>query len=277
MQRQQTLSEPLDFEGRGLHTGAPASVRLWPSAAGTGIRFRLGDVEFPALAEYVVDTQRATVLGSGGRSVSTVEHVLSALAGMEIDNVLIEVDGPEIPALDGSARVFADAIARAGTAAQAEPRRTFTVDAPRWYHDGEALLVVLPADTWRIRFLADFPAPIGTQYFDGEIEPERYRAEIAPSRTFAYLHEVEALRARGLAKGGTLDNALVFGPDGPMTPLRAPGEVVAHKVLDLIGDLTLVGARPACEIVAIKSGHRLHARATRDLRARRDAADAVAR
>jgi UDP-3-O-[3-hydroxymyristoyl] N-acetylglucosamine deacetylase len=276
MQRQQTLSEPLDFEGHGLHTGAPARVRLWPSAADSGIRFRLGDVEFPALADYVVDTQRATVLGSGGRSVSTVEHVLSALTGMEIDNVLIEVDGPEIPALDGSARIFADAIARAGPSVQAAPRRTFTVDTPRWYRDREALLVVLPADTWRIRFLADFPAPVGTQYFDGEVEPERYRADIAPSRTFAYLHEVEALRARGLAKGGTLDNALVFGPDGPMTPLRAPGEVVAHKVLDLIGDLTLLGARPACEFVAVKSGHRLHALATRDLRAARDAA-AVAR
>ncbi len=277
MHEQHTLREPLDFEGRGLHTGAAARVRLEPRPAGTGLRFRLGDVEFPALAEYVVETERATVLGAEGKSVSTVEHVLSALAGMEIDNVLIDVDGPEIPVTDGSAKVFADAIARAGRVPQGAPRRTFTVTAPRSYRDGDAILVVLPADEWRVRFLADFAPPIGLQFYDAAIEPDRYRAEIAPSRTFGFLREVEALLKRGLAQGGTLDNALVFGPEGPLTPLRAPNEVVTHKVLDLIGDFALLGARPACEILAIKSGHRLHAQATRDLRAAFEARDAVAR
>jgi UDP-3-O-[3-hydroxymyristoyl] N-acetylglucosamine deacetylase len=275
VQQQHTLRDALVFEGIGLHTGARSHVRLEPRPAGSGIAFRLGDVEFPALAEYVVDTQRATVLGSAGRSVSTVEHLLSALLGMEIDNVLIDVDGPEIPVTDGSAGMFAEAIARVGSAGQGAPRRHFVVDEPRAYAEGDALLVVLPADAWRIRFAVDFPPPVGAQYFDDTIEAERYRSAIAPARTFGYLHEVEALIARGLARGGTLDNALVFAPDGPLTPLRAPDEVVAHKVLDLIGDLALLGARPRCEFVAIKSGHRLHARATQDLRARQTALGAA--
>ncbi len=271
MQQQQTLRETLEFEGVGLHTGARSRVRLAPREAGTGIAFRLGDVEVPALAEFVVDTSRATVLGRGGRTVSTVEHLLSAVMGMEIDNVLIDVDGPEIPVMDGSAKAFADAIAVAGTQPQGARREPFTVDEPLAYRDGDALLMVLPAAEWRVRFAVDFAPPVGAQYFDGTIETEAYRRRVAPSRTFGYLHEVEALLARGLAKGGTLDNALVFAPDGPMTPLRSPDEVVAHKVLDLVGDLALLGARPQCEFVALKSGHRLHAQATRDLRARRAA------
>lgn len=268
MQEQQTLREALEFEGAGLHTGVRSRVRLVPQPAGTGMRFRLdGAVEFPAHAEYIVETERATVVGAQGRTVSTVEHLLSALCGMEIDNVLIDVEGPEIPVEDGSARVFADAIARVGLVTQGEPPSYFAVDRPRSYRDGTALLVLLPSDAWRIRFTVDYAAPIGTQYFDGTIDPPLFAREIAASRTFGYLHEVEALLERGLARGGTLDNALVFGPEGPLSPLRAPGEVVAHKVLDLIGDLALLGARPRCEVIAIKSGHRLHARATRDLRA----------
>lgn len=277
MEEQQTLRETLEFDGIGLHTGIRSWVRLVPQPAGSGVRFRLdGAVEFPAHAEYVVETERATVVGSEGKTVSTVEHLLSALCGMQVDNVLVEVEGPEIPVEDGSARVFADAIAAAGLVAQGVPPRYFRVDAPRCYRDGEALLVVLPSDDWRIRFAVDYPAPIGAQYYDGSIDVGRFRSEIAPSRTFGYLHDVEALLARGLARGGTLENALVFGPDGPLSPLRAPNEVVAHKVLDLIGDLALLGARPRCEVVAIKSGHRLHARATRDLRALADLLAAAA-
>jgi UDP-3-O-[3-hydroxymyristoyl] N-acetylglucosamine deacetylase len=269
MQQQHTLRETLVFEGVGLHTGVPSRVRLVPQPPGTGIRFRLdGAVEFPAHAEYVVDTERATVVGCEGKRVTTVEHLLSALCGMEIDNVLVDVEGPEIPVGDGSSLVFAEAIEQSGRAPQGTPASWFAVDEPRWYRDGASLLVVLPADEWRIRFAVDYELPIGAQYYDGAIDPGRYRAEIAPARTFGYLHEVEALLERGLARGGTLDNALVFAPDGPLTPLRASNEVVAHKVLDLIGDLALLGARPRCEFVAVKSGHKLHARATRDLRAR---------
>ena len=266
--QQHTLRDVLEFEGVGLHTGAGARVRIRPQVAGSGLRFRLGEggPVVAALAENVSGTRLATVIGSGERSVSTVEHVLSALLGMGVDNALIEVEGPEIPVMDGSAAVFAQGIDRVGTVEQNVPRSTLVVDRPFFYRDGDARLVVLPAPEFRIKFFVDYAAPIGTHYFDGAIEPQTYLREIAPARTFGQSHEVEALLAAGLARGGTLDNALVFAPEGPLTPLRWPNEVVRHKVLDLIGDLALLGARPQCEIISIKSGHKLHAVATNDLR-----------
>src|SRR5581483_3707078 len=130
------------------------------------------------------------------------------------------------------------------------------------------------APEFAVRFVADFPPPVGTQYFRTTVAPESYRQDIAGARTFGYLHEIEALRARGLALGGSLENALVFGPDGPLQPLRWPDEAVRHKVLDLIGDLALLGAWPQCEIVAIKSGHELHAALARELRAQLPVASA---
>ena len=268
MQQQHTLREELTFEGIGLHTGAPARVRLLPQPAGAGLRFRLpGNVSFPAHAEYIVDTRRATVLGAGGVTVSTVEHLLSALLGMGVDNVLIDVDGPEIPVADGSSKVFADAIAATGRTAQSAARATFVVDEPHFWRDGESLVIVLPASEFRVRVAVDYPSPIGPQYFAGALDPQRYQSDVAPARTFGYLHEVEELLKRGLARGGTLENALIFGPSGPMSPLRFPSEVVAHKVLDLVGDFALLGAYPQCEVVAHKSGHKLHSVATQELRA----------
>jgi UDP-3-O-[3-hydroxymyristoyl] N-acetylglucosamine deacetylase len=268
MQQQHTLREVLEFEGIGLHTGAEARVTVRPQVAGSGLRFRLGTggPVVPALAENVVETRRTTVLGVGERTVSTVEHLLSALFAMGVDNALIEVDGPEIPVMDGSAAVFAQAVEHAGLAPQATARPRFVVDRPFFYREGNATLVVLPAEEFRIQFFVDFAPPVGAQSLDMPIEPDRFLAEIAPARTFGYLHEVEALLAAGLARGGSLDNALVFAPDGPLTPLRWPNEVVRHKALDLIGDFALLGAWPQCEVISIKSGHRLHAIATNGLR-----------
>jgi len=268
MNDQCTLRDVLEFSGVGLHTGSDARVRLRPQVAGTGLRFRLVDhnVSFPAHAEYVVETRRATVLGSGGATVSTVEHLMSALLGMGVDNALIEIEGPEIPVMDGSAAAFAEAIAKVGVAHQRVPARTFTLEQPVVFRDGEALLAVLPADSFRVRFTVDYAPPVGAQFIDATIEPDYFIREIAPARTFGYLHEVEALRSAGLARGGSLENALVFAPDGPLTPLRWPSEVIRHKVLDLVGDFALLGARPCCEVVSIKSGHRLHAQAALALR-----------
>jgi len=134
--------------------------------------------------------------------------------------------------------------------------------------DGDRTFVALPASSFRIKFAADYPPPIGAQYIDAEITPEFFSSQIAGARTFGYLHEVEALRKRGLAQGGTLENAVVFAPDGPMQPLRWPDEVVRHKVLDLLGDLALLGAWPQFEVIALKSGHKLHCIATNELRKR---------
>ncbi|MBD5654784.1 MAG: UDP-3-O-[3-hydroxymyristoyl] N-acetylglucosamine deacetylase [Candidatus Eremiobacteraeota bacterium] len=265
--QQHTLREVLTFEGVGLHTGAPARVCVRPQVAGSGLRFHLeGGTSFPAHAEYVVETRRATVVGSGERSVSTVEHLLAALFAMGVDNARIDVEGPEIPVMDGSSAAFAEAIAKAGLAAQHAPRPTLRVERPLVFHDGEALLVVSPSDAFRVRFAVDYAPPVGAQFIDATIGADYFIRDIAPARTFGYLHEVEALRAAGLARGGTLDNALVFAPDGPLTPLRWPNEVVRHKVLDLIGDFALLGAWPLLDVVSIKSGHRLHAKAATALR-----------
>ncbi len=264
---QHTLRDVLTFEGVGLHTGAPGRVSIRPQVAGSGLRFRLdGGPAFPAHAEHVVETRRATVVGGGGRTVSTVEHILAALFAMGVDNAQIDVEGPEIPVMDGSAAAFAEAIAKIGLADQRAPRAVLRVDAPVAFHDGEALLVVVPGPAFRVRFAVDYAPPVGAQFIDATIEPDFFIRDIAPARTFGYLHEVEALRAAGLARGGSLDNALVFAPDGPMTPLRWHNEVVRHKVLDLIGDFALLGAWPQCDVVSIKSGHRLHAQAAQALR-----------
>jgi UDP-3-O-[3-hydroxymyristoyl] N-acetylglucosamine deacetylase len=263
---QATLRDSLSFEGVGLHTGAFAAIEVRPAQADEGLSFVLGGTRFPATVDYVVDTSRATVLGRAGAVVSTTEHLLSALFALGVTNAEIHVTGPEIPALDGSSAPFVSAIDAGGLRVQQQPRKTLELTEPCFIEAGDRLMVALPATDFRVRFVADFEPPIGTQYFFGDVRAE-YRREIAGARTFGYLHEIEALRARGLALGGTLDNALVFAPDGPLQPLRWPDEAVRHKVLDLIGDLALLGAWPQCEIVAIKSGHEMHASLTRRLRA----------
>lgn len=264
---QTTLRDVVRFSGVGVHSGADASVEVRPAPPGFGLQFLLGDVYVPAIAEHVVETERATVLGIGKHRVSTVEHLLSALLGMGVVNAELVVTGPEIPIVDGSAKTFAEAIASVGVDVQRSARAVLELREVFELRDGDRAIILLPSDALRIRFLADFPAPIGTQYFDGRIDPAFYRAQIAPARTFAYLREVDALRARGLALGGSLENALVFAPEGAMQEMRWPNEVVRHKVLDLLGDLALLAAWPQCEVIAVKSGHDLHARAMRELRA----------
>ena len=269
MSTQRTLRAPLVFEGPGLHTGIAGRTCVRPAEAGAGLRFRLADgrVEFAASAEHVVETRRATVIGKGEATVSTVEHLLSALFALGVDNATIEVDGPEIPILDGSSATFSAAIEAAGLVEQERTKRSFEIDRPMVFRDGEAMLVVSPSDAFRVRFAVDYAPPVGAQFLDASIEPEYYVREISSARTFGYLHEVEALRAAGLALGGTLENALVFDEHGPMTPLHWPNEVVRHKILDLIGDFALLGAWPKVDVLSVKSGHRLHALAARELRA----------
>ncbi|HEY8296413.1 MAG TPA: UDP-3-O-acyl-N-acetylglucosamine deacetylase [Candidatus Baltobacteraceae bacterium] len=267
MDFQTTLREAIAFQGVGLHSGLPCSVRVSPARPNTGLTFTLdGDVSFPAHAEYVIETARATVLGKDGKTVSTVEHLLAALFGMGVSNARIDVTGPEIPVADGSARQFAERIAQVGIAPQSEPRARYVLSAPFFVRDGEKTLIALPASSFRVKFAVDYPPPVGAHYFDSEIVPDVFKEEISGARTFGYLHEVEALLKRGLAQGGTLENAIVFSPEGPMQPLRWPNEVVRHKVLDLLGDFALLGAWPQFEVIAIKSGHKLHCIATGALR-----------
>src|ERR1700736_267419 len=180
MQYQTTLRDAIAFEGAGLHTGQPVRARVFPALAGHGLRFRLEDgFEFPARADYVVDTMRCTVVGTGRHRVSTVEHLLSAILGCGVDNALIAVDGPEIPVEDGSAKVFADAIDAVGLTTLHEARVRWIPTEPHVFRDGEKLLVVVPAASFRVRMTVDYPPPVGAEYVEAEITPEIYRAEIA--------------------------------------------------------------------------------------------------
>ena len=263
-----TLGAPMQFSGVGLHTGQSATMEVRPAEPGTGIVFVAEGARFSATAEHAEESALATVIRYNGASVSTTEHILSALLAMGVSDAEIALEGPEIPIMDGSAKLFVEAIERAGVVESQRSRPVLTVDAALELRNGDRAIVVLPSSEFRVRVVSDFPAPIGTQYYDAAITPRLYRDDIAGARTFAFLRDVEAMRAKGLARGGSLDNALVFDEDGPLQPMQWPNEVVRHKVLDLIGDLCLLGAWPQIEVIAIKSGHALHTRLTRELRKR---------
>jgi UDP-3-O-[3-hydroxymyristoyl] N-acetylglucosamine deacetylase len=263
-----TLRAPLHFDGVGLHTGTPASMEIRPAQPGSGITFISHGKRIPAVAEYAAESPLATVIGRDGVTISTIEHVLSALLACGVSDAEIALDGAEVPVLDGSARPYVDAIEVTGLVESDKPRLLFAPSQAMEFRDGDKVVIVLPSDAFRVRFVGDYPAPIGTHYFDAVITPSLYRDQIAGARTFAMLRDVEAMRAQGLARGGSLDNALVYADDGPMQPLQWPNEPVRHKVLDLIGDFALLGAWPQCEVIAIKSGHAMHARVTRELRKR---------
>lgn len=263
-----TVREPLRFAGVGLHTGTQAEMEIRPAAPGSGIAFVVDGTTIPATAEYASESPLATVIANDGKSISTIEHVLSALLAMGVSDAEIVLTGEEIPILDGSAKLYADAIAQSGLTESTQPRAVFAPTEPFELRNGGRAVLVLPASEFRVRFVGDYDAPIGTHYYEATVTPERYRTEIAGARTFTFLRDVEAMRAAGLARGGSLDNALVYDESGPMQALTWPNEPARHKALDLIGDLALLGAYPQCEVIAIKSGHALHTRLARELRKR---------
>ena len=262
---QQTLANSFLLEGVGIHTGAMSRIVVHPAEANTGRRFEVGGETIPARVEYVIDTARCTTLENNGARVSTVEHLLSALQGCGIDNARIEVFGPEIPILDGSALPFVEAIQAAGIETQAYPAREIFLTEPIELTDGGSIMHAIPA--------ADFACEVHTEFTDwpegsatvskrvGPEFTEQFAFEIAPARTFAFMREVEALLAAGLAKGGSLDNALIITPpDTFSTPLRLPQEWCVHKLLDVIGDLALLDARPRLHLSALRPGHRANVR-----------------
>lgn len=262
--RQTTLRAPFTVRGQGLHTGAPCAVTARPAPADSGITFLCrceGEpVRVPALAASVVETRRCTALGAGGARLDTVEHLLSALAGLRVDNAEIEVDGPELPALDGSALPWVAAIRGAGVERLEELGRVRQLSQPVALRDGESWLVAVPADRYTLTCATHFDHPLlGTQAVSFSEDPDAYVREVAPARTFGFAHEVEALLAAGLARGGSLDNALVIHEDHFSSDLRIPDECTRHKLLDLIGDLSLAGGRLHAHITAVRPGHRANA------------------
>jgi UDP-3-O-[3-hydroxymyristoyl] N-acetylglucosamine deacetylase len=268
MTPQHTIAQPVEIGGIGLHTGAQVHARLSPAPAGSGVRFRPMGAEgpgLPALACHVTNTQLATTLGDGEFSVSTVEHLLATLLGQELDNLTIEVEGPELPVLDGSGKPWTALLDQAGRVAQSAPRRCFRVEktievrqAVRGGPDRVARLV--PAQGFSVWARIDFDHPdIGTQELELALTPESFAAELGWARTFGFLRDVEALHRMGLARGGSLDNVVVFGPEGIMNPegLRDPREPVRHKILDILGDLALLGLRIEGRCEAERPGHGL--------------------
>jgi UDP-3-O-[3-hydroxymyristoyl] N-acetylglucosamine deacetylase len=260
---QQTISGPFTFEGVGIHSGARARVTVRPAAPGSGRSFHVAGVTIPAHVRCVVDTKRCTTLGIDGTRVGTVEHLLSALAGCGIDNCTIDVEGPEIPILDGSALPIVAAIHNAGIERQRTEARSVRLARAVSTEVGASAMRAERSNAFELHISTDFdewPEGAATLELRGEDGvPTGYAESVAPARTFAFRAEVEMLIAAGLAKGGSLDNALIVSPpDTFSSPLRVPLEWCAHKMLDVIGDLALLNARPIVAIHARRPGHRIN-------------------
>jgi UDP-3-O-[3-hydroxymyristoyl] N-acetylglucosamine deacetylase len=260
---QRTVAKRVSCTGIGLHSGLPVTLTLAPAPADSGVAFVRMDlgVVIPARHDLVVDTRLSTSLALGQARVSTVEHVLSALHGMGIDNCRVEVDGPEIPILDGSAAPFVALINEAGVRVQRTAKHYLVITQPVEVREGDKLARLEPADGFEVRFTADFGHPLITnQGFALSISDRSYERDVARARTFCFRKDIEQMQAMGLARGGSLENAIVVDEYSILNPegLRWPDEFARHKVLDAIGDLALLGRPLLGSLTAVKSGHALN-------------------
>lgn len=259
---EQTLSAPIEFAGVGLHYGTPVTMKLLPAPAGSGIVFRRTDLdnfEIPAIGRNVAKVSYATSLMRQGVLISTTEHLLSALIGMGVDNVIVELDNLELPILDGSALPYVQAIQQAGMRTQRRKRESIRVLKAVEVQEGDKFIGVYPGAGYSIEYSIDFPAPVGHQAASIDLAAETYGAAIAPARTFGYRALEQQMREMGLIRGATPENLIVLGPRGPENgPLRFEDEYVRHKILDLIGDLALAGRRIEGRVVAERAGHAMH-------------------
>jgi UDP-3-O-[3-hydroxymyristoyl] N-acetylglucosamine deacetylase/3-hydroxyacyl-[acyl-carrier-protein] dehydratase len=259
--QQQTLRQSVSYSGIGLHSGNRVTMTLLPAPAGSGVRFRRVDLEgkpeIEARVENVTQTNRSTTLARGNAKIQTVEHVLATLAGYGIDNAVVELDANEPPIGDGSSREYGKMVEHAGIAPQAEARDVFHVPEPLQLQNEETLMSIFPHDRLKISCTSADKAGRFSQFFSIEITPETWKRDIAHARTFCFFEEIEYLIKNGLIKGGSLENAVVIRDDAVLTtePLRYPEEFVRHKILDIIGDLSLLG-RPICgHVVAVRPSH----------------------
>ena len=277
MLHRQTLASRRHFSGKGVHTGREVRLDLVPAEAGTGIVFvrtDTGGVEIPATLEHAGPSFYATVLERDGARVSTIEHLMAALYALQVDDLRVELDGPEVPILDGSSRPFVDGILAAGRMKLPAVRQYLTIVRPLSVAHEEKTISVHPHPEYRVTYAIDFDHPsLGYQELTASLwSAQAFAEKLAPARTFAFEHEVEALRKAGLGLGGSLDNCVVLGKDGPLNPpLRFPDEFVRHKMLDLTGDLSLLGYPMRGHVVAYRAGHDLHGRLARKIRESPDA------
>ncbi len=273
---QHTVAGPVIFAGIGVHTGAHVRVAVRPAAIDAGVTFVRTDLKdidnaIRVSAEAVGQTRLGTVINNAaGASVSTIEHLMAALCALGIDNVVVELDGPEVPILDGSAEVFIQFLDRAGRRRQEASRRFIEVLEPVEVVEGDKRAVLSPCDGFEVAFEIAFDsAPIGRQRVDLEITEESFREELADCRTFGFLKDVEALRAAGLARGASMENAVVLDGDRVLNPegLRRPDEFVRHKALDAVGDLYVAGLPLLARFEGLYAGHGLNNQLVRALMA----------
>ena len=260
---QQTVHSQVSTSGIGLFTGEKVSLKISPGLPNQGIVFQRVDLpgkpEIPARLAFVQEAPRCTRLANEQLSIHMVEHLLSALFGMGVDNAKVEVEGPEIVAADGSASLFVDLIERAQLQVQEIPRQWIKISRPIYWSQEDVHLIALPADEFRISYTLHYPKSplLGSQFYTLSLTPDRYRSEIASCRTFSLYEEILPLIEKGVIKGGGLENALVIKGGQIMNPegARFSDEMVRHKILDLIGDLSLVGAPILGHIISVRSGH----------------------
>jgi len=278
---QHTIASPVEISGIGLHTGVPVKLRVVPAPANTGLVFRRTDLDgfrIAARARHVARVSYSTSLMRKGVLISTTEHLLSALAASGVDNVFIDLDNLELPILDGSALPFFRLIARAGLRRQRARRTYVKILKPVEVLEGAKCIAVYPSPALRISYRIAFNHPlIGEQSLDFVPATGDYEREIAPARTFGFLEEVEMLRKSGLVKGGSLENAVVLANDGVLNPegLRFADEFCRHKILDIIGDLTLLGHPLIGHVKADRAGHAMHVGLVERLLRERDAWELV--
>ncbi len=281
---QHTLAAPAVCAGVGLHSGAPVTARLMPAPAHTGIVFVRTDIEdrdnrIPALWNRVVDTRLCTVIGNAaGARVATIEHLMAALRGCGVDNAIVELDGPEVPAMDGSAAPFMQAIQRAGLETQDRPRTILRILKEVRVTDGDKVATLAPSETPVFAGHIDFDHPaIGRQTRTTTLVNGNFAHDLADARTFGFLHEVEWMQKNGLAQGGSFDNAIVVGPEGVLNPggLRHADEFIRHKLLDAVGDLYLAGGILLGAYDSVRGGHALNNALLRRLFATPDAWEIV--
>jgi UDP-3-O-[3-hydroxymyristoyl] N-acetylglucosamine deacetylase / 3-hydroxyacyl-[acyl-carrier-protein] dehydratase len=263
---QQTVGKTASLSGTSLHTGEKVSLKLQPAPVDHGIKFKRKDLQDEPTIDARIDNlktvERATTIGEGPMRVHTVEHVLAALSAMGVDNAIVEMDANEPPIGDGSAQPYVDLIKKAGMTVQEEPRKFFDVREPMYVESKTgALLVLLPDEKFRISCTQAGPNNRFTQYLSMEVTAAAFEREIAPARTFVFYEDVQPLMEKNLIKGGSLENAIVVRGEAVLSkePLRFPDEFVRHKILDIIGDLALVGRRIRGHVVAAKPGHSVNA------------------
>ena len=260
--KQTTFQRSVSAQGIGLFSGEEISIRLVPAKSGTGIVFQRVDLPhrpcLPARLEYVQGTPRCTLLGRGEDTVQTVEHLLAALRGCHIDNALIEISGGEVPIFDGSSKVFVDLIEQAGRCEQQELKEILRLKKPIFWSEGSIQLIALPSSECRLSYTLHYPhcEVIGTQFYSLPLTSESFKKEIASCRTFSIYEEIVPMIEKGLVKGGSLDRSVLIKAGAIANPegLRYPDEMVRHKILDLIGDLSLIPPFQA-HVIAICSGH----------------------